>query len=172
MTGYNKAEIEKKMLWSEFVIPEDNKKMQYYHYGRRKGAVQIPNEYECGIFNKAGEIKNIYMKVGIIPETAMSIASFMDITLRKIAEKNLSESESQLQRIISAFEGFIFTLSMDHKIEFMNNTLVTRIGYDAVGEQCYKVIHGLELPCPWCQLKNVFMGEVSKREDQSPSDGR
>ena len=89
LTGYGKKEIENAMRWSEFVIPEDNKKMQYFHYGRRKGIPDIPTEYECRIFNKEGDIKNIYMKVGMIPETTRSIASFMDITQRKIAEKTL-----------------------------------------------------------------------------------
>ena len=63
LTGYDKNEIENAMRWSEFVIPEDNKKMQYYHYGRRKGIPDIPTEYECRIFNKDGDIKNIYMIV-------------------------------------------------------------------------------------------------------------
>ncbi|SMC78000.1 PAS domain S-box-containing protein [Desulfocicer vacuolatum DSM 3385] len=172
LTGYEKSEIENAMRWSEFVIPEDNKKMQYYHYGRRKGSPDIPTEYECRIFNKDGDIKNIYMKVGMIPGTTRSIASFMDITQRKVAEKRLSESESQLKSIVSAFEGFIFTLSWDYKITFMNTTLTARVGYDAIGEKCYRVVHGLKFPCPWCQLKDVFMGEVSKREDKSPRDGR
>ncbi|GAB6145735.1 sigma 54-interacting transcriptional regulator [Desulfocicer niacini] len=172
LTGYDKNEIENAMRWSEFVIPEDNKKMQYYHYGRRKGIPDIPTEYECRIFNKDGDIKNIYMKVGMIPETTRSIASFMDITQRKIAEKRLSESESRLKGIVSAFEGFIFTLSWDYKITFMNTTLTARVGYNAVGEKCYRVVHGLKFPCPWCRLKDVFMGEVSKREDKSPRDGR
>ena len=172
LTGYDKAEIENTMLWSEFVIPEDNKKMQYYHFGRRKGIPNIPTEYECRIFNKDGDIKNISMRVGMIPGTTRSIASFMDITQRKIAEKRLSESESQLKSIVSAFEGFIFTLAWDYKITFMNTTLKARVGYDAVGEKCYRVVHGLKFPCPWCRLKDVFMGEVSKREDKSPRDGR
>lgn len=172
LTGYGKNEIENAMRWSEFVIPEDNKKMQYYHYGRRKGTPDIPTEYECRIFNKDGDVKNIYMKVGMIPGTNRSIASFMDITQRKIAEKRLSESESQLKSIVSAFEGFIFTLSWDYKITFMNTTLTARVGYNAVGEKCYRVVHGLKFPCPWCQLKDIFMGEVSKREDKSPRDGR
>lgn len=172
LTGYGKNEIENAMRWSEFVIPEDNKKMQYYHYGRRKERSDIPTEYECRIFNKDGDIKDIYMKVGMIPGTSRSIASFMDITQRKIAEKRLNERESQLKSIVRAFEGFIFTLSWDYKITFMNTTLTARVGYNAVGEKCYRVVHGLKFPCPWCRLKDVFMGEVSKREDESPRDGR
>lgn len=172
LTGYGKQEIENIMRWSEFVIPEDNKKMQYYHYGRRKGDISIPTKYECRIFNKDGEIKNIDMKVGMIPGSTKSIASFMDITQRKLAEQRLKESESQLKSIVSAFEGFIFTLAWDYRITFMNATLTDRIGYDAVGEKCYRVVHGLKFPCPWCRLKDVFMGEVSKREDKSPRDGR
>ena len=172
LTGYDKHDIKNTMRWSEFVIPEDNKKMQYYHYGRRKGLPDIPTEYECRIFNKEGDIKNISMRVGMIPGTTRSIASFMDITKRKIAEKRLRESESQLQSIVSAFEGFIFTLGRDYKITFMNNTLKARVGYDLVGEKCFRAVHGLKFPCPWCRLKDVFMGEVSKREDKSPRDGR
>ncbi len=172
LTGFSKEEIERTMHWSQFVIPDDNKKMQEYHYGRRKGIARIPDEYECRIFDKTGQIKHIHMTVGMMPGTSISIASFMDITLRKVAEEHLSKSESLLKSIVSTFEGFIFTLTENHTIGFMNNTLTTRIGYNGVNDKCHRVIHGLETPCPWCQLNTVLKGNVSKREDKSPRDGR
>ena len=173
LTGYAKEEIENKMHWSQFVIPEDKKKMQYYHYGRRKGnSAQIPDEYECRIFDKTGEIKHMYMKVGMMAGTKISIASFMDITLRKIAENRLSKSEHLLKSIVSTFEGFIFTLTQDYRIEFMNTPLIGRTGYNGINDKCHRVIHGLEAPCPWCELNMVFAGTIVKREDKSPKDDR
>lgn len=172
LTGYGKEEMENNMHWSQFVIPEDNKKMQYYHYGRRKGTPQVPDEYECRIFDKTGEVKHMHMKVGMLAGTNISIASFMDITLRKVAEERLSKSEHLLKSIVSSFEGFIFTLKQNHRIEFMNNPLISRSGYNAVNEKCHKVIHGLDAPCPGCELKKVLAGTVAKREEKSPKDDR
>lgn len=172
LTGYSRKEMENTMHWSQFVIPEDKKKMQHYHYGRRKGITDIPTEYECGIFDKSGQIKHMHMKVGMMAGTKISIASFKDISLRKVAENRLRKSEYLLKSIVRSFDGFIFTLTRDYCIGFMNNPLINRTGYNAENEKCYTVIHGLDAPCPWCELKSVFEGNVAKREEQSPKDNR
>jgi len=172
LTGYGKEEMENIMYWSQFVIPDDKKKMQDYHYGRRKENNRIPTEYECRIFDKTGEVKHMHMKVGMMAGTKISIASFMDITLRKVAENRLSKSEHLLKSIVSTFDGFIFTLNEDYSIEFMNNPLIGRTGYNALNDKCYSVIHGLDAPCPWCELKKVFAGNVAKWEAKSPIDSR
>lgn len=172
LTGYTREEIVGRMKWAQFVAPEDLARMQRYHYGRRKPGADIPIEYECRILDKARHLKYMYMKVGMIPGTMNSIASFMDITERKLAENSLRESEAKLSAILTTFEGFIYITTREGRLEFINRVLEERIGRNAVGESCYKVLYGLDTPCPWCTDDAVYGGQTVRQEVKSPRDGR
>ena len=61
LSGYSKYEIENKMRWTDFVIPEDLEIMEKYHTVRRKAGEKPPTEYEFSFIDKKGEIKNIFL---------------------------------------------------------------------------------------------------------------
>ncbi len=92
LSGYSKYEIENKMKWTDFVISEDLERMKKYHIARRKAGEKPPTEYEFCFIDRKGKIKNIFLKVGIIPGTAKSIASLIDITKSKHAEEKLKKT--------------------------------------------------------------------------------
>jgi PAS domain S-box-containing protein len=92
LSGYSKEEIENKMKWTELVIPEDLEKMKEYHLLRRKEKESTPTSYEFSLRDKLGEIKNIWLNVGMIPGTKKSVASLTDITARKTYEGKLKKS--------------------------------------------------------------------------------
>jgi len=92
LSGYSKEEIENKMKWTELVIPEDLERMKEYHLLRRKEKESTPISYEFSLRDKLGEIKNIWLKVGMIPGTKKSVASLTDITDRKTYEGKLKKS--------------------------------------------------------------------------------
>lgn len=92
LTGYSKDEIENKIKWTDFIIPEDLKMMEKYHRERRKAGGKVPTEYEFRLIDKKGNIKNIFLKVGIIPGSKKSIASLIDITEQKQAEERLKKT--------------------------------------------------------------------------------
>lgn len=96
LTGYSKDEIENKIKWTDFIIPEDLKMMEKYHRERRKAGEKPPTEYEFRLIDKKGKIKNTFLKVGMIPGSKKSIVSLTDITERKQAEQELRESEARL----------------------------------------------------------------------------
>ncbi len=172
MVGYTRDEVENKMKWSQFVATQDNERMQSYHFGRRRKEPGIPTTYECRIIDRSGRLRYIDMQVGMIPDSMHSIASFMDITKRKFAEERLKESESRLSAIIEAFDDFIYISDADYKITFMNKSLSERAGGSGLNSYCYKVIHGLDKPCQWCNQSTVFLGNTVKNEVQSPFDDR
>jgi PAS domain S-box-containing protein len=97
LIGYSKKEIENKMKWTDFIIPEDLERMKKFHIARRKTRWNPPTEYEFRLIDKKGNIKDIFLKIGMIPNTKKSIASLTDITERKQAEEALQEAHHQLE---------------------------------------------------------------------------
>jgi len=110
LSGYSKEEIENKIKWVDFVIPEDLRMMEKYHRERRKAGEKAPTEYEFCLIDKKGNIKNIFLKVGIIPGSKKSIASLIDITENKKSEERLKKSMDAaidtMSRIIEAKDPY------------------------------------------------------------------
>ncbi|MEJ2157419.1 MAG: PAS domain S-box protein [Desulfobacteraceae bacterium] len=88
------------------------------------------------------------------------------------SRREIYKSNARLNAILKAFDGLIYVCSRQFRIEFMNNKLIERSGYDATGELCYKVLHGRDSVCPWCVNERVFNGETVRWEIRSPKDGK
>ncbi|WP_419662221.1 two component system sensor histidine kinase [Desulfosarcina variabilis str. Montpellier] len=84
----------------------------------------------------------------------------------------LKERDLQLSAIIGAFDGFVYVCDKNYRIEFMNDRLIQRTGFDGTGQLCYKVLHNLDAVCPWCRNSHVFKGETVHWEVKSPKDQR
>ncbi len=80
--------------------------------------------------------------------------------------------EKYIDSIVNDYNGFIYVVSGDYKIEFMNETLIDHIGYDATGSDCFNLLHGLDETCPWCVADQVLLGDVANFECKSPKDNR
>jgi PAS domain S-box-containing protein len=87
-------------------------------------------------------------------------------------DKTLREREERYRAIVEAFDGLIYICSGDYRIEFMNEELIKRTGYDATGELCYRVLHERDSACPWCVKEKVLKGETVRWELESPKDNR
>ncbi len=84
----------------------------------------------------------------------------------------LRTSEERYHAMVDAFDGQMYICSQDYRLEFMNQKILAHTGRNAVGEICYKALHGLGAACPWCVNDRVFRGEVVEREFQYPNNGR
>lgn len=172
LTGYHKHEIEHQMKWSAFIAPQDLERMSTYHQQRRIPGGQAPDEYECRIINRSGGVRDIFIKVGMLPDGIRSIASFMDVTSFKKTAGALKDSEAKLLAIIEAAEGFIYTCNQDFIIEFMNKALIEKIEKDATGLLCYQSLYQRDSQCPWCSWQEIFNGNACRKELESPVDQR
>jgi PAS domain S-box-containing protein len=122
LSGYSKKEIENKMKWTDFVIPEDLKRMKKYHIARRRAGEKPPTEYEFRMTDKKGNVKNIFLKIGMIPDTEKSIASFIDITERKQTEENVKNIKNELQMILDSVPALIIYKDTEGRIIRTNKT--------------------------------------------------
>lgn len=90
LAGYSPEEIEKGLSWTSFFHADDVRWMKEYHTMRRENDMSAPQNYEARILRKDGEIRNVELTVAMFPGTSMSIASILDITDRKVAERELA----------------------------------------------------------------------------------
>jgi PAS domain S-box-containing protein len=100
LTGYSKGEIEGKKKWTEFIAKADLERMLVQHRLRREDPDVALKSYEFTAINRSGQVKNILMNIGMIPGTRQSVASLLDITERKNAEKALRDSEEKYSKLI------------------------------------------------------------------------
>ena len=99
LTGYTKAEIEGNIKSTDFAVPQDKDKILGYHRLRREDPAAAPREYESRLVDKNGNIIHTFNTVAMIPGTAKSIVSFIDITERKRAVEELRENEERYRKL-------------------------------------------------------------------------
>jgi len=130
LTGYSREEIEGRMKTTDFVDPEDLEQAINYHLARREPFDKTPSEYEFNMRNRQGDVKTVFIQIGIIPETKQSIASIFDITQRKKAEEALRESQEKYRLLFENASDAIF-ITQDGVIKFPNPRVFDLVGYSA-----------------------------------------
>ncbi|MGM0369365.1 MAG: SpoIIE family protein phosphatase [Bacillota bacterium] len=99
LLGYSKEELEEEKNWAQFIaFEEELENLLIYNQQRIRG--EAPEKYECHIQNKDEEIKNVLIKIKMIPETKQRIVSLLDITKRKEKEEELNRAYKRLNHNI------------------------------------------------------------------------
>ena len=129
LTGCPKDELEGKKKWTDFVFGDDLEKMKAYHRERRKTGGMAPSAYEFRLVNKKGEIKDVFVKVSMIPGTRRSVASLLDVTDRMRAERATQESEEKYRTILDSIEEGYFEVDLPGNLTFFNDSLCKMTGY-------------------------------------------
>ena len=174
LLGYTEDEF-LKLHFRDIVAPETLPIVEENFFKKIRDGIEITGPYEALVRSKNGtpiwlEIKSRLIKQGGNPVGIHGIAR--NITDRKALEKALVQAQATYHSVVGAFDGIIHISSPDHVIEFANQRLIDRTGYDPVGEKCFKVVHGLEEVCPWCKYGKEDPEETFKRERFSPKDNR
>ncbi|VFQ45248.1 hybrid sensor histidine kinase/response regulator [Desulfoluna butyratoxydans] len=98
ITGFKRHEIEGKVRWIEFVEAGDLERMRSEHKQRVRNGQEPPREYEFRLVRKDGEVIDVFSEVNYDPLAGRSVASVIDISLRKQAERALKDAHDQLER--------------------------------------------------------------------------
>lgn len=74
---------------------------------------------------------------------------------------------SGLPAILDAMQDGICIIRDDFRVDFMNRSMIRDFG-EGVGRKCYWTIYRRDDVCAWCNAKEVFGGESSRREQLHP----
>ena len=130
--GYQKEEIEGKVMWPEVVAEADRERMVNYHRLRRTDHPQdAPKSYEFQFIHKTGELRDAILVVGMIPGTNRSVVSIRDITAQKRTEQELRHSEALYRTIFEATRAATVILEADGTFALTNEEGVKISGYSS-----------------------------------------
>ncbi|NWH05268.1 hybrid sensor histidine kinase/response regulator [Desulfobacter latus] len=156
--------------------PEDRKRL--VKRLKEKGAVE---NLEAEFIVKDGRIIYGLMsarKITLNNEKVI-LSIIRDITERKKvehalqrSEKELKKSETKYRTMMEAIKDPVYICSEDYKIQYMNQAMIDRIGYDATGKVCYEALHGFDKICHWCTYEETFRRGCSEKNIISPLDNR
>ncbi|MFW6415137.1 MAG: PAS domain-containing hybrid sensor histidine kinase/response regulator [Thermodesulfobacteriota bacterium] len=130
-TGYSKEEIENKMSWTYFIHPDDVEFMLEQHRLRRRDSESAYRGYEFRLVNRYGQSINIYLNIDMIPGTSRSLASLIDISGLKEAERELNKSRHELAQILEGTPVATFVIDRDHYVTHWNNACERLTGIPA-----------------------------------------
>jgi PAS domain S-box-containing protein len=123
MSGFTKEEIEGKLKWTVFVVPEDLERMREYHIKRRAAVKGVPTDYEFRFLDRWGVVKDVYNRVALIGDTGRSVSSITDITA-------LRQAETLFRDIFDNAEVGLFIVQ-DRKFSLVNPIFARMTGYSA-----------------------------------------
>ena len=130
--GCSKEEIEGKKKIIEFVYKDDQKIIMKNHRLRRSNSDMAPINYEFRAVDIQGRLLDVYITIAMIPGTVKSVASILDITKRKQADKELHEANEKLAGSIKKLETWNREIS-----------LLNKMGELLQGAQCLDEIYAL-----------------------------
>jgi PAS domain S-box-containing protein len=129
LAGYSKEEIEGEKSWAEFILPKDFEKLKKAHEERRINPDTAPKHHEIGFIDRQGEVRHAFVTVDMIPETGKSVASALDISDLKQAEKALKESEQRYRMLAENSADIIYILDENLRRTYVSPSVERVLGY-------------------------------------------
>jgi len=120
LSGAPKEYWEGKRSWTEFVHEKDCERMLGYHYRRRVEPESVPRNYEFGLVDRQGGVRDVIITISLIPGTKKSVASFADISDRRRAEERLRESEDRYRTIFETTGTATIIVEEDTTVTLVN----------------------------------------------------
>lgn len=94
--------------WINYIPPESLEIMLKYHKARREDSEKAPNQYEAKLVNKAGQVRDVLLSIGMVPGTKQSIASLLDITESKRAEEERATLALRNEALVKSFGEIVY----------------------------------------------------------------
>ncbi|HDR73509.1 MAG TPA: PAS domain S-box protein [Methanoculleus sp.] len=127
--GYTQAELEGSKGYKKLFEGEDLGKVTRYHLLRRSDPKQAPRSYEANLVDAKGRVRSVFITASLIPGTARSVVSLMDITDRRRAEEALREKEEWYRIIAENAKDVIWTMNLDLRFTYVSPSVLPLLGY-------------------------------------------
>ncbi|MBN1663134.1 MAG: PAS domain S-box protein [Deltaproteobacteria bacterium] len=127
ISGYSVDEGKKFKNWSELITKESIQNIAE-HLQNMGNDVRGKRYYEVQLITRTGEIKDIFLLVDNIEGTDQRIASIMDVTDIRMAQRALQESEAKYRLLVENASEGIFIIQ-DNIIKFPNHSTIATTGY-------------------------------------------
>ena len=158
MSGFAKEEIEGRMHWTDFVVPEDLERMLAQHRLRREAPGTALDHYEFRFIPRSGDIRNVFLTIGMIPGTKRTVASLLDITGHKQAIEEMTRMAREWQRTFDTTDDGIWILDKEQRILRSNRTagrIFQRPCREFIGKYCWEIVHHSTMPIAGCPCQRA-----------------
>jgi len=135
LTGYPKIQVEGQMSWTELIADEaDLERMRMFHRLRRIDADLAPGVYDTKIWNRQGELRDVMLRVTMIPGTTNSLASILDMTERRRAERAVRDSEQKFRTLVENMQDTLYRSDLEGNLVYVSPSGARLLGYDSIEE--------------------------------------
>lgn len=145
ISGFDRMDIEGKMPWTRFVMPEDAERMKQFHVLRRTDPFAVPKNYEFGFLARDGRRISTYITVEMIPGTKKSIVSLIDISREQAARQEMTDSEEKFRSLSESIPEGIYMVQDNHFV-YVNPAFMKLFGYTAEEVQAFADYSKLFVP--------------------------
>ncbi|MGV8080054.1 MAG: PAS domain S-box protein [Syntrophales bacterium] len=135
LTGQPKDLVEGKLSWTDLIARDaDLERMRMFHRLRRIDPELAPGVYDTKIRTRDGERKDVMIRVTMIPGTSYSLASMLDMTERRRAEKATRESEQKYRSLVENMQDTLYRCDLEGNLVFASPSGAGLLHYDSVEE--------------------------------------
>lgn len=183
LSGYAKSEVEGIMSWRDFVRGSDIEPMKQYYLLRKSAPEAASKTFEFTLVDRSGAARDVIATVAVIPGTAKSLASFLDVTDRRRAALErerlfvqfqellvaVTRSKKEWQETFDSITDLIYIADRNYNIIKANKACTDYFGIDPKdlpGRKCHQLFHCDAAPprsCPHTRAlreKRVVTDEV------------
>lgn len=111
--GFEKEEIEGSNKWTEYLYKEDYERVKKYHALRMVDPGSVPRNYQISVYDKKGNIKELYTTAAVIPDTDLTVISLFDVTQQKQSKEALRQSEERFYKVFDNSPDIINIIGME-----------------------------------------------------------
>jgi PAS domain S-box-containing protein len=156
MTGYSQEDVIG-LSWTQNIHPDDLPRLLAYNKERLIDATNAPNKYEFMYYHKDGTLKLGLLSIMMLEHKQKIIASFIDISKRKIAEAKQRESEQMLKTVFENSPTAFVIFDKNAILTACNSRLSELFGMDTdilIDTYCLKDDPALNKESFWEDLQN------------------
>ncbi|MCF7875793.1 PAS domain S-box protein [Candidatus Bipolaricaulota bacterium] len=131
LSGYEAKEVEGKMELSDFVSDRDVKRMSQYHESSRQAGKTPPEQYEFKFLDRKDSVKDVLCNIDVIEGTDKSVASLLDISEKKQAQRELKKREREISVLLGNLPGMAYRCESGRSrtIQFVSEGCMELTGY-------------------------------------------